>query len=86
MLPQGEHKGPYLFAAKALVPGMLLQGLIWPNSLSQGTTHPIRVVSGKPDQSLQSESILLQHQQSDSIRVDSSLLHIITYYKDYNYF
>ena len=35
MLLQGEHRGPYLFAAKALVPGMLLQGLI-------GTGAPIR--------------------------------------------
>ena len=28
MLPQGEHRGPYLFAAMALVPRMLLQVLI----------------------------------------------------------
>ena len=34
----------------------------------------------------QSESIRLQHRQSDSVRVDPSLLHIITYYKDYIYF
>ena len=34
----------------------------------------------------QSESIRLPHRQSDSVRVNSSLLHIITYYKDYIYF
>ena len=35
MLAQCEHGGPYLFAAKALVPCMLPQGLI-------GTGAPIR--------------------------------------------
>ena len=60
MLPQGEHRGPYLFAAKALVPQL----------------------PSNPSQSRQSESIRLPHRQSDSVRVNSSLLHII-YYKDY---
>ena len=64
MLPQGEQRGPYLFAAKALVPQL----------------------PSNPSQSRQSESIRLPHRQSDSVRVNSSLLHIITYYKDYIYF
>ena len=38
---------------------------------------PILVVPGNPSQSRQSESIRLQHRQSDSIRVNSSFLHII---------
>ena len=43
---------------------------------------PILVVPSNPSQSLQSQSIRLPHWQSDSILVNSSLLHIITYYKD----
>ena len=74
------------------VPGMLPQGLI-------GTGAPVRhsrALSIYPSRShnfpailvnpSQSESIRLPHRQSDSVRVNSSLLHIITYYKDYIYF
>ena len=48
---------------------------------------PIQVLPSNPSQSKQSESIRLPHWQSDSVWVNSSLIHIITYYyKDYIYF
>ena len=81
MLPQDEYRGPYLVSAKALVPCKLQQGLV--GTIAQ-ICHP-RALRTYPSLSRQSESIRLQHRQSDSIRVGDSLLHIITIYnlKDY---
>ena len=61
MLARCEHRGPYLFAAKALVPCMLQQGLIM-SLIGPGAPirHPRALYSAVhtyPSRSLQSQSI-----------------------------
>ena len=80
MLAQCEHKGPHLFAANALVPGMLPQGLI-------GTGAPIRHPRALRTYPSRSESIRVNPSlfdcrtgnlsQSESIHHYYILLHII---------
>ena len=87
MLAQCEHRGPHLFAAKALVPGMLPQGLI-------GTGAPIRHPRALRTFASRSESIRVNLTKSiqairvysttaPAIRLSPSQFIIITYYKDY---
>ena len=78
MLPKGEHIGPYLFAAKELIPCMLLQGLM---SIRALIRHP-KELHTNPSQSLQSESIpaiRVYSTAAPAIRVNPSRF-IITYY------
>ena len=87
ILPQGEHRGPYLFTARHWYPACCPKDSSAPLRhcpilSSQSTAHlsqsipVIQVIPGNP-----AESILLPH----SIQVDS-ILHIITYDKYYSYF
>ena len=79
ILAQYEDRGPYLFAAKALVPCMLQQGLI-------GTGAPIsqpRAPCTYPSRSLQSQSIpaiRVYATAALAICLYLSLFIIITYY------
>ena len=65
MLAQCEHRGPHLFAAKALVPGMLPQGLI-------GTGAPIRHPRALRTYPSRSESIRVNLTTVQAIRVNPS--------------
>ena len=78
MLPQGEHRGPYLFAAKALAPGILKQGLI---GTSASICHP-SALSTYPSLSQQSKlvpAIRVYFTSAQDIQLNPSLF-IITYY------
>ena len=68
MLDQCEHRGPHLVAAKALVPGMLPQGLI-------GTGAPIRHPRALHTYPNRSESIRVVPSQSESIRLQHRQCH-----------
>ena len=65
MLAQCEHRGPHLFAAKALVPCMLPQGLI-------GTGAPIRHPTALRTYPSRFESIRVNLSAAQAIRVNPS--------------
>ena len=86
MLAQCEHRAPYLFARHWYPACFHRDSLAQvPPSVIPEQYAPIQVVPGNPSQSRQFKSIRLLHQHSNSVWVDSSLLHIITYYKDHIY-
>ena len=72
MLPKGEHIGPYLFAAKELIPCMLLQGLM---SIRALIRHP-KELHTNPSQSLQFDCSTGDPSQHESIHY-YILLHIL---------
>ena len=84
MLAQCEHRGPHLFAAKALVPGMLPQGLIGtgapirhPRALR---TYPSRSESIRVNLTKSIQAIRVYSTTAPAIRLSPSQFIIITYY------